>query len=55
MLSAYFPELSSINHATVCQFIFELAGKLEIEQPPEKDISLLDLSLPEILPKAKPR
>lgn len=57
MMSAYFPEFESINHATVCQWMFELEAKLRnVEgQPLEKTISLLDLSLPEILPKAKPR
>lgn len=58
MMSAYFPEFESINHATVCQWMFELEAKLrtvEDEEPLEKSISLLDLSLPEILPKAKPR
>ncbi|GJQ85058.1 hypothetical protein Trydic_g3720 [Trypoxylus dichotomus] len=58
MMSAYFPEFESINHATVCQWMFELEAKLrsvEEGEPLEKSISLLDLSLPEILPKAKPR
>lgn len=58
MMSAYFPEFESINHATVCQWMFELEAKLrtvEEEEPLDKSISLLDLSLPEILPKVKPR
>ncbi|KAK9754019.1 CUE domain [Popillia japonica] len=58
MMSAYFPEFESINHATVCQWMFELEAKLrsvEEEEPSERGISLLDLSLPEILPKAKAR
>lgn len=55
MMSAYFPEFESINHSTICQWIFELAAKLETDQPQERDISAIELSLPEILPKAKPR
>ena len=57
MMSAYFPEFESVNHATVCQWMFELSAKLhvEVEEPLEKSISSLDLSLPEILPKTKPR
>ncbi|KAK4878363.1 hypothetical protein RN001_010869 [Aquatica leii] len=55
MMRAYFPEFESINHSTICQWMFELAAKLQSEEPQEKDISLIELSLPEILPKAKPR
>lgn len=55
MMSAYFPEFESINHSTICQWIFDLAAKLQTDQPRTKDISLVELSLPEILPKAKPR
>ncbi|KAJ8916691.1 hypothetical protein NQ315_000336 [Exocentrus adspersus] len=54
MMAAYFPEFESINHATVCQWMFELEAKLQVDQPEEKNLSL-DISLPEILPKAKPR
>lgn len=55
-MSAYFPEFESINHATVCQWMFELEAKLHAtEEPRRKDISLIELSLPEILPIAKPR
>lgn len=55
MMAAYFPEFESINHATVCQWMFELEAKLqETDQPEEKTITL-DISLPEILPKVKPR
>lgn len=53
MMSAYFPEFESINHATVCQWIFELASKLRVEEPEEK--SVIEISLPEIVPKTKPR
>ncbi|XP_044261341.1 CUE domain-containing protein 2-like [Tribolium madens] len=53
MMSAYFPEFESINHATVCQWIFELAAKLRVEEPEEK--SVIEISLPEIVPKTKPR
>lgn len=56
MMSAYFPEFESINHATVCQWMFELEAKLRAEsEQQEKDISLIELSLPEILPIVKPR
>ncbi|XP_031331374.1 CUE domain-containing protein 2-A isoform X1 [Photinus pyralis] len=55
MMRAYFPEFESINHSTICQWIFELAAKLQTDEPHERDISLIELSLPEILPKAKPR
>ncbi|XP_017780896.1 PREDICTED: CUE domain-containing protein 2 [Nicrophorus vespilloides] len=55
MMSAYFPEFESINHATVCNWMFELEAKLRADEPQDKDISLLELSLPEILPIAKPR
>nr|XP_022899761.1 CUE domain-containing protein 2 [Onthophagus taurus] len=57
MMSAYFPEFESINHATVCQWMFELEAKLrevEDEDAIEKGIADLDISLPEILPKSKP-
>ncbi|XP_018563127.1 CUE domain-containing protein 2 [Anoplophora glabripennis] len=55
MMAAYFPEFESINHATVCQWMFQLEAKLqEVDQPEEKNITL-DISLPEILPKVKPR
>ncbi|KAJ3651143.1 hypothetical protein Zmor_017199 [Zophobas morio] len=53
MMSAYFPEFESINHATVCQWIFELAAKLRVDEPEEK--SVVEISLPEIVPKTKPR
>lgn len=55
MMSAYFPEFESINHATVCQWMFELEAKLRIQEPEGRDISLIELSLPEILPIVKPR
>ncbi|KAJ8954645.1 hypothetical protein NQ314_007044 [Rhamnusium bicolor] len=55
MMAAYFPEFESINHATVCQWMFQLDAKLqEIDQPGDKNITL-DISLPEIVPKSKPR
>lgn len=55
MMAAYFPEFESINHATVCQWMFELEAKLqEVEQSEDKNITL-DISLPEIVPKVKPR
>jgi hypothetical protein len=53
MMSAYFPEFESINHATVSQWIFELAAKLRVDEPEEK--SVIEISLPEIVPKTKPR
>lgn len=69
MMSAYLPEFESLNHATVCQWIFELEAKLrmhhEAAEPRDpvdgvKDrdrdvVSLLELSLTEIVPKNKPR
>lgn len=55
MMAAYFPEFESINHATVCQWMFELEAKLqEVEEAVDKNITL-DISLPEIVPKVKPR
>lgn len=53
MMSAYFPEFESINHATVCQWILELAAKLTVTEPEEK--SAIEIQLPEIVPKPKPR
>lgn len=56
MMSAYFPEFESINHATVCQWMFELEATLRIEEPDEKiNPSIIELSLPEIVPVVKPR
>lgn len=55
MMSAYFPEFESINHATVCQWMFDLEAKLRVAQPEEKQITELDISLPEVVPKPKPR
>lgn len=55
MMSACFPEFESINHATVCQWMFELEAKLRREEPEERNASIIEISLPEILPKTKPR
>lgn len=58
MMSAYFPEFENINHTTVCEWIFELEAKLRNEDKSDdknNDISLVELSLPEILPRVKPR
>ncbi|CAH1107901.1 unnamed protein product [Psylliodes chrysocephalus] len=55
MMSAYFPEFESINHASVCQWMFQLEAKLqEAEETEEKGLTL-DISLPEIVPKNKAR
>ncbi|XP_065172231.1 CUE domain-containing protein 2 [Atheta coriaria] len=57
MMSAYFPEFESLNHATVCSWMFELEAKLRDEAAQnrdERDISLMELSMPEILPCIKP-
>ncbi|CAG9861643.1 unnamed protein product [Phyllotreta striolata] len=58
MMSAYFPEFESINHASVCQWMFELEAKLQVAEE-ESDESpkspTLDISLPEIVPKPKTR
>lgn len=51
-MSACFPEFESINHATVCQWMFELEAKLrEQEEPEEKNNSIIEITLPEIAPK----
>nr|CAI5863502.1 unnamed protein product [Callosobruchus analis] len=55
MMSAYFPDFESINHATVYQWMFELASKLQ-QSDSEEDRNIdVDISLPEILPKTKCR
>lgn len=55
MMSACFPEFESINHATVCQWMFELEAKLRTQEPEEKTSSIIDISLPEIVVKPKTR
>ncbi|CAH0549087.1 unnamed protein product [Brassicogethes aeneus] len=55
MMSAYFPEFESINHSTICQWMFDLEAKLRLSQPEEKNILDLNISLPEVAPKPKPR
>lgn len=55
MMSACFPEFESINHATVCQWMFELEAKLRTQEPEEKNTSIIDISLPEIVAKPKTR
>lgn len=57
MMSAYFPEFENIHHTTVCEWMFELEAKLrnEVKTNNEKTISLVELSLPEILPRVNPR
>lgn len=53
MMAAYFPEFESINHDTVCEWMFDLEAKLQKNgQEEDKNISL-DISLPEIVPKMK--
>lgn len=55
MMAAYFPQFESINHATVCQWMFELEEKLQnVDQSEDKNITV-NISLPEIVPKVKPR
>ncbi|KAJ8958442.1 hypothetical protein NQ318_002229 [Aromia moschata] len=50
-----FSQFENINHATVCQWMFELEAKLqEVDQPEDKNVPL-DISLPEIVPKIKQR
>ncbi|XP_050503068.1 CUE domain-containing protein 2 [Diabrotica virgifera virgifera] len=56
MMAAYFPEFETINHAFVCQWMFTLESKLQENDEPEgKKEMEIDLSLPEIVPKTKPR
>lgn len=55
MMTAYFPDFEGINQGIVCQFIFDLEAELRPTEKNEKTISLIELSLPEILPKVKPR
>lgn len=55
MMSAYFPEFESINHATVCQWIFELEAKLRQVGEPGEEKSEIEICLPEIVPKTKTR
>ncbi|XP_056640947.1 CUE domain-containing protein 2 [Diorhabda carinulata] len=55
MMAAYFPEFESINHASVCQWMFELEAKLQEAEEPEEKGSTINISLPEIVPKTKPR
>ncbi|KAJ8978678.1 hypothetical protein NQ317_015646 [Molorchus minor] len=55
MMTAYFPEFESINHATVCQWMFELEAKLQKDDQQEDKNITLDISLPEIVPKLKQR
>lgn len=55
MMSACFPEFESINHATVCQWMFELEAKLRQQEPEGKNNSIIEITLPEIVPKIPPR
>ncbi|XP_018328078.1 CUE domain-containing protein 2 [Agrilus planipennis] len=55
MMSAYFPEFESLNHATICEWMFDLAAKLQAGEPQEKKIHEVELSLPEVVPVQKPR
>lgn len=56
MMTAYFPTFESINHATVCSWMFELEAKLRVDEPEEKNgATVIEISLPEIVPKLKPR
>lgn len=55
MMTAYFPEFQSINHASVCSWMFQLEQNLRVAEPESKNTTIIDLSLPEIVPKPKPR
>lgn len=55
MMTAYFPDFDGIRQGTVCEFLFELEAELRSKEKNEKTISLIELSLPEILPRVKPR
>lgn len=57
MMTAYFPEFASINHATVCQWMFELEATLRTDdgQQEKTNSSIIELCLPEIQPVVKPR
>lgn len=51
MMSACFPEFGSINHNTICQWMYELEGKLHQQEPEEINNSIIEITLPEIAPK----
>ncbi|KAL1502676.1 hypothetical protein ABEB36_007789 [Hypothenemus hampei] len=58
MMEAYFPQFATINHNTICEWMFGLEEKLrKIEQAETiKGPLSLDISLPEVFPtKVKPR
>ncbi|XP_060534417.1 CUE domain-containing protein 2 [Cylas formicarius] len=55
MMEAYFPEFGSINHSLVCEWMFALEAKLRKIEDSEQKSPTLEISLPEILPKIKPR
>lgn len=57
MMAACLPGFGSINHATVCQWMFELEAKLRELEPEEKNrpSATAEITLPEIVPKIAPR
>lgn len=52
IMTGYFPKFEAINHAIVCQWMFELVAKLNSPKSNEKT-AIMDISLPEILPLKK--
>ncbi|KAH1011028.1 hypothetical protein HUJ04_000470 [Dendroctonus ponderosae] len=56
MMEAYFPKFATINHSTVCEWMFDLEEKLRKIDEAQVKSPNLDISLPEVVSsKTKPR